>query len=85
MLIITTIASPTYFGPLFAKPPDFLGIPFGVVIDAIAMLWMLIGVVLIWDTRSSIVQGLVSFFFTIPATMVVVLSPAVVLILQNLG
>ena len=85
VLIITTIASPTYFEPMFAKPPDILGIPLGVVVDAMAMLWTLIGVVLIWDTVSKLVQGLVLFLFTMPATLVVVLAPAAVLIMQNLG
>jgi len=85
VLIVATVASPTYFGPMFAKPPDWLGIPLGVVMDAIAMVWMLIGVALIWDARSRLVEALVLFWFTIPATLVVVFSPALILIMQNLA
>jgi hypothetical protein len=84
VLIVATVASPTYFQPMFAEPPSLLGIPLGVVVDAIAMVWMLIGVVLIWDARSSLVEALVLIFFTFPATLLVVLSPAVILIMQNL-
>ena len=85
VLIVASVASPTFFGPMFAKPPDWLGIPLGVVMDAIAMVWMLIGVALIWDARSRLVEALVLFWFTIPATLVVVFSPALILIMQNLA
>ena len=84
VLIIASVASPKFFDPLFSKPPDWLGIPLGVVVEAIAMVWMLMGVVLIWDARSRLVESLALFFFTIPATFLVVFSPAVILIMQNL-
>lgn len=85
VLIVASVASPTFFDPMFAKPPDWLGIPLGVVIDAIAMVWMLIGVVLVWDARSRVVEVLVLTLFTFPATILVVFSPAVILIMQNLA
>jgi hypothetical protein len=85
VLIVALVASPRFFPPMFAKPPEILGIPLGLVLDAIAMVWMLIGVVLIWDARSRLVEALVLFWFTIPATLVVVFSPALILIMQNLA
>jgi hypothetical protein len=85
VLIVASVASPTFFPQMFAKPPEIVGIPLGFVIDAIAMVWMLIGVVLIWDARSRLVEALVLFWFTIPATLVVVFSPALILIMQNLA
>ena len=84
VLIIASVAVPSFSDPIFAKPPDWLGIPLGVVMDAIALVWMLIGVVVIWDARSRLVEALVVTFFTIPATLLVVLSPALILIMQNL-
>ena len=84
VLLIVAFTSRTYFQPLFASPPSIVGIPLGAVIDAVAMLWMLIGVVLIWDARSPAVQTLVLVLFTIPATVAVVFSPAVVLIILNM-
>jgi hypothetical protein len=85
VLLIVSVASRTYFDAMFAKPPDMLGIPVAAVIDAIAIAWMLIGLVLIWDTRSQLMQSLVLAVFTIPATLLIVLAPAVLVILQNFG
>ena len=85
VLLVASVASPNFFDPMFAKPPEILGIPFGFVMDAIAMVWTLIGVVLIWDARSRLVELLVLTLFTIPATILVVFSPALILIMQNLA
>ena len=85
VLIVASMASPTFAKPMFAGPLEWLGIPLGLVMDAMALLWMLIGVVLIWDTRSRLVEGLVLFWFTIPATILIVFSPALILIMQNLS
>jgi hypothetical protein len=85
VLLIVSIASRTYFDAMLAKPPEILGIPLAAVIDAIAIMWMLIGLVLIWDTRSQLIQSLVLALFTIPATLLVVIAPAVIVILQNFG
>jgi hypothetical protein len=85
VLIVASVASRTFSEPMFSRPPDWLGIPLGVVMDAIAMVWMLIGAVLIWDARLRLVEALVLFWFTIPATLVVVFSAALILIMQNLA
>ena len=85
VLIVASLASPTFSQPMFAKPPEILGIPLGFVMNAVAIMWMLIGVVLIWDARSRLVEALVLFWFTIPATFLVVFSPALILIMQNLA
>ena len=84
VLIIASVALPSFSNPIFAKPPEILGVPLGVVMDAIAMVWMLIGVIVIWDARSRLVDALLLTFFTIPATLLVVLAPALILIMQNL-
>ena len=85
ILIIASVASPTFLGPMTSKPPDILGLPLGVVVEGLAMLWMLIGVAMIWDARSRLAESLGFILFTIPATLVVVFTPAVVLITLNLG
>jgi hypothetical protein len=84
VLIVTTIASRTYSDALFTKPPDILGIPLGAAVDGVAMLWMLIGAALSWDAPSPVVRGLATFVFTLPATILVVLLPALLLMLKNL-
>ena len=87
-LIVGTILflAPTrYFDPMFAKPPDMLGVPLGVVALALAGIWMLIGVAIVWNARSRITEMLALMLFTIPATILVILGPALILIMQNLG
>ncbi|MBI3751621.1 MAG: type II secretion system F family protein [Chloroflexi bacterium] len=37
------IAAPNFFDPMFAKPPDVLGIPLGVILIAVALVMMGIG------------------------------------------
>ena len=83
--IVASLLFQTYFKPMVTGPPEILGIPLGVVIAAIAMVWMLIGTVLVWDQRSPFVAVLALMVFTIPSTLVIVMTPAVVLILLNLG
>jgi hypothetical protein len=85
ILIVASVASPTFLGPMTSKPPDILGVPLGVAVEGLAMLWMLIGVAVIWDARSRLAESLGFILFTIPATLVVVFTPAVVLITLNLG
>jgi hypothetical protein len=85
VLLIVSVLSPSFSHSFFTKPPDWLGIPLGVVVDAAEMVWMLIGVVLVWDTRSLLVRSFALVFFTIPATFAVILAPALILIAQNLS
>jgi tight adherence protein B len=37
------VAAPTFFDPMFSKPPDVIGIPLGVVLIAVAALMMGLG------------------------------------------
>jgi hypothetical protein len=83
--LILSVAAPRFFGPMLDNPPSLLGIPLGVVVEAATMVWMLIGVVLVWDTQSLLVRSFAFVFFTIPATFAVILSPALILIAQNLS
>jgi hypothetical protein len=85
VLIYSLFAFQTYFEPLGSEYPNILGIEPGVIVDAMAMLWMAIGVVLLWNARSVRIVALVYTVFTIPAIAVVLVSPAVVLIVLNRG
>jgi hypothetical protein len=85
ILAVASIVSPTFFPPIIAKPPDWLTFPLGVVMEAIAMLWMSLGVALAWNARSRSTEALALMLFTIPATLVAVFTPAIVLILQILA
>ena len=83
--LVVPLAGPTYFEPMFFHPPEMFGIPLGVVLGAVQMGWMLIGVAIVWNCRSAARDALALVFFTLPSTLAVILAPAIILILQNLG
>ena len=85
LLLVATLASPTFLGATLTRPPELLGLPLAVFADGLAVVWMLLGVVLVWDSRSRLTESLALLVFTVPATMTIVFAPAAVLILQVLG
>jgi hypothetical protein len=84
-LIVLLVVSTHTFGGGIAKPPAIVGVPLGVVMEGLALLWMAIGAALIWTARSPLTEVLVHIFFTAPATLFVIFGPAVLLIMQNLA
>ena len=74
-----------YRGTGLFGPPEILGIPLPVVASGVAFGWMLIGLGLVWDQRSRFVELLSLLLFTIPATIGLIIGPALILILQNLN
>jgi hypothetical protein len=72
----------TFSSPMFPATGPF-GIPQGVLVDGLVMLWMSIGVYVLWRARSRLVAAFVYLVFTIPATIALIFGPAIVLILQN--
>lgn len=85
VLLAVPIVSPTYFDPMFGEYPTILGINLGLVVTAVALGWMLIGLGILWNAKTLPVEALVYAVFTIPATMMVIFTPALVLILLNTG
>ena len=73
------LMSPTYFGP----KPELLGLPQALVMTVGAISWALIGLGIIWDARSWLVDALTLVVFTIPAMLFMILGPAIILIIQN--
>ena len=78
---ISYLAAPRLFGP----KPELFGIPQDLVMMIGAVTWALIGVAIIWHARSWLVDFLTVLLFTLPAIAFMIIGPAVVLILQNLG
>ena len=65
VLIVSWIAAPTYFGPLGGEYPNILGLNLGVIVQGLALLWMLIGLRLLWATPSRLVEALAYTLFTL--------------------
>jgi hypothetical protein len=81
VLLVRSIVAPGANEPLFANPPAWYGLPFGLTVVAIALALMIIGVVLM-ARSTSMRSAIYTFaFVTAPATALVVLAPAIILLI----
>jgi hypothetical protein len=78
------IAAPRFSDPVFDNPPGIAGLPAGVLLLSLAMVWTAIGAVVLLKPRSTagVIGALV--IFVAPASLVVLFGPALILILQNI-
>jgi hypothetical protein len=83
LLTVLAVAKPGYFDPIGDNPPGIAGVPAGVVMLGLSMVWMLIGVVILRFRPTSLVAAGTLLTFTIPSSLVVALGPTIVLIVQN--
>ena len=63
-------------------PPIVAGLPLGVVLESLAALWMVGGLAIVWRARSPLAESIALMLFTIPATVVGVLTPAFIQVLR---
>jgi hypothetical protein len=83
--VVLFVAQGTFWKQFFGSPPEMIGMPLGFWMVVLAAGWMLIGAALIWNAQSRVLETVVLLVFTIPATIFLILGPAVILILQNLS
>jgi hypothetical protein len=83
--IALILLAPGFMDPLYANPPAILGLPAGIVLLSIALLWMAIGVGIVASARALWSQLAALWIFAVPATAAILLGPAVVLTIQNLA
>jgi|SRR5687768_15126526 hypothetical protein len=79
------VAAPTYFDPMLTGEPDLFGIPFQVIVAVFALAWGAIGGYVVGTTSSPLVRLAAVLVFTLPACVALILGPAIILILQNVG
>lgn len=79
------LAAPGSVDPLFSNPPAILGLPAGVVLALGALVWMLVGVVLIRQASTFIAVTIALVAFTAPAGFALILIPAAILAIQGLA
>lgn len=79
------VVAPEFMDPVFSVPPAVLGFPMGVVLIAFAGGMALVGWLLSRRTRSvRVALGAVAFL-TIPALLLILMTPALMLIILNLA
>jgi hypothetical protein len=83
--LLLAVFAQNYFGPLFAKPPDIVGIPFGLVLEVLILAWAALGARVIWTTKSMAMATIALLTTTAPAVPALLLLPASILIIQNLA
>ena len=83
--VALSILAPGFMDPIYANPPAIAGIPAGIVILGGAFLLAGLGVLIADRTRSDLVALLAFLFLSIPAMVVIILLPAIILIVQNLA
>lgn len=85
LLLLMYAGSPRFFPPLGYQPATWLGISLGDLLMAGAVAWGLLGGVVVARSRKPYAFAIGFLLFTIPACFVILLGPAIILILQNLG
>jgi hypothetical protein len=73
-----------YYDPILRMPPGLFGFPLGIVVLIAAVGLTALGVRGIWYSNSRARSVLAFAFLTVPATALVVLTPAMILIVINL-
>jgi hypothetical protein len=83
--LLLAVFARSYLPPLFSKPPDILGVPFGFVLELLILAWAALGARVIWTTRSQAMATLALVTTTGPAVPLLLFTPAIIQILMNLA
>ena len=76
VLLLLSALAPEFLRALGAGPPARIGVPLPLAVELAALAWMLIGVVVIRTAASRLLEAVALMVFTIPATVTVVVIPA---------
>ena len=85
VLVILIVIAPTFLDPIFANPPSLFGLPAGMVVLALGIVWGAMAFVVIWATSSRAGVFAAQLLFTMPALFTIILAAPVVLIIDRLG
>jgi len=85
LLIGAPLIMPGLFEPIFANPPEILGLPAGIVTAFLVATWASLAFVAIRLTRSRLGIALALLVFTVPAIIAILAMPAMILIILNLN
>jgi hypothetical protein len=79
LFLYLAAAVPRFLDPLFEHRVAILGLPLGIVLVAVAMLWTGAGLVALRARRSMLGASVTLLLFAAPASLIVLLAPAMVL------
>lgn len=85
LFIVVARIAPGYMDPAFANPPGILGLPAGLFVMGLALVWMAIGVGIVLTSASMAVWRASLVLFGLPATAVILLTPPIALALLDLS
>ncbi len=85
LLLATGLLVPSFLDPMFDYPPGIAALPLGFIVLALTLLLTAAGVAVVRTTRSTVVRRLALSLLTVPAVLLYVFGPAIILIVQNLG
>ena len=85
LIIAVPLIASGFFEPIFANPPEILGLPAGIIGLFLAATWASIAFVVIRGTRSWFGIALALLVFTFPSIIAIILLPATVLIVLNMN
>ena len=85
LTLIALILAPGFMEPIFANPPEILGLPAGVIALFFVAIWAALAFVVIRAYPSPGVIAFSLLVFTVPAIVAIVFLPATILIIQNLS
>ena len=87
LIVYISLTSRSAFGGgmYVEPPPTALGLPLGQLLQGATTIWILLGALITWRSRRMLQAVLALLVFTIPGLAAFMLSPAIILILQNLG
>jgi len=85
LALLAAALSPRFFDPMFTGQPSLLGIALTDLVTAGAVGWGFLGGFLVARSRKPWAFPVGLLVFTLPASFVIILGPALILILQNLG
>jgi hypothetical protein len=85
LIVVAQVLAPGFLEPIFANPPDIVGLPAGIVMLFIAAIWASLAFVVIRANPSGLGIAVGLLVFTVPAILAILYLPATILIVLNLN
>jgi hypothetical protein len=85
MILVAQVLAPGFLEPIFANPPEIVGLPAGIVLLFVAAIWASLAFVVIRANPSGLGIAVGLLVFTVPAILAILYLPSTILIVLNLN